>query len=181
MSNPSSYDYGCHFWSFDGTDCYLGSMGYERSVLGSLPPTDIHMMKCEFGWQSKCKISNPQMSTLLASMDNDNWLSSNHHFASRLHGTTAVRSASVTAVNHHGTIFKSFAITASNTERHCASLCFVHSSSGVMCHFYLWTNQNCYLGNAFHTSGATLPATSSTLPYKTNESKQLCIKGCIIL
>ena len=171
MSNPSSYDYGCHFWSFDGTDCYLGSMGYERSVFGSLPPTDIHMMKCELRWLPKWNTltSSPQNSPFLASVDSDNWLAS--HFASRSHGTAGVRYASASAVNHHGTIYKSFTVNPSYQERHCASLCFVHSSSGTICHFYLLENNNCYLGNAFHTNGVTLPTTPSSLVYKTNESK----------
>ena len=33
-----TYDYGCHFTVFDGSTCYLGSIGYERGdLLSSLP------------------------------------------------------------------------------------------------------------------------------------------------
>ena len=122
------------------------------------------------------------MSTFLASMDNDNWLSSNIHFASISHNQAYVKSASAPAVNHHGTIYKSFTVNPSYQERHCASLCFVHSSSGTICHFYLLDNNNCYLGNAFNTNGLTLPAipwpqsqSHSFTNTKTNESKDAAL------
>ena len=43
IPNKSAYNYGCHFWSLDGSTCYLGSFGYERSLLGTLPPLGINL------------------------------------------------------------------------------------------------------------------------------------------
>ena len=40
----SSYDHGCHFWSLDGSTCYLGSLGYERSLVATIPSTDVYLM-----------------------------------------------------------------------------------------------------------------------------------------
>ena len=41
----SSYDHGCHFWSLDGSTCYLGSLGYERILVATMPSTDVYLMK----------------------------------------------------------------------------------------------------------------------------------------
>ena len=111
----------------------------------------------------------------LASMSNDTW--EPNHFADRpMHGITIgnhVWSASVTAINHHGTIFKSLTVDANFPWGLCASVCFMYSSPDLNtnCHFYLIENNNCYLGNAFHTNGDTLPATPTHLVYKMNQSK----------
>ena len=45
-SVDATYDYGCHFTVLDGSDCYLGSMGYEGNVLASLPSQNLHLKTC---------------------------------------------------------------------------------------------------------------------------------------
>ena len=150
-------------------------MGYERSLVGSLPSTDVHMMKCELSDQMKNHKSSKKTPSL-ASMTNDNWES--NHFAYRpFHANLNVASASVTAVNHYGTIFKSLTVDANFPVDLCASVCFMYSSPDLntTCHFYLNENNNCYLGNAFHTNGDTLPATPTHLVYKMNQSKNLSV------
>ena len=107
-------------------------------------------------------------------MKDDNW-HSNQFPNKPKHTDAAVQSASVEVVNHRGMIFKSLTVAANYERRHCSSMCFLHSSSGVSipCHFYLLENSDCYLGNAFHTNGDTLPASPDNLSYNMNESKRL--------
>ena len=42
-----TYDYGCHFTVLDGTNCYLGSMGYQGNLLSSLPSQNLHLKSCK--------------------------------------------------------------------------------------------------------------------------------------
>ena len=36
------YSYGCHFTVFDGTKCYLGSIGYEGDLIASITGNELH-------------------------------------------------------------------------------------------------------------------------------------------
>ena len=40
-------DLGCQFWAFNGTFCYLGSMGYERSVHVASDPLTLNLLESE--------------------------------------------------------------------------------------------------------------------------------------
>ena len=42
-----TYDYGCHFTVFDGTKCYLGSMGYESNLVSSITANNLNFMQCK--------------------------------------------------------------------------------------------------------------------------------------
>ena len=60
-------------------------------------------------------------------MINDDWASD--QFAREpTHSQPSIERASVTAVNHHGTIFKSLKVDANFKANLCASACFMHSS-----------------------------------------------------
>ena len=43
----SSYSYGCHFTVFDGTRCYLGSIGYEGDLVASITGDELHFKRGE--------------------------------------------------------------------------------------------------------------------------------------
>ena len=44
----SGYSYGCHFTVFDGTKCYLGSIGYEGNLVASITGNELHFKQSKY-------------------------------------------------------------------------------------------------------------------------------------
>ena len=144
----------CHFTTVSASTCYLGTLGEETNLLTNPTSSSFSL-----------KTSKPQHQI--------SGLSHKLCFSDALYmegfRTAKFPYSTTTGGSKQDLIFNKLAGIA-YTEDTCASLCYTHSPSTPVCHFFILDGTACALGNFGGFNGTQHALTSPTLTAYYNES-----------
>ena len=144
----------CHFTTVSASTCYLGTLGEETNLLNN-PTSTAFSLKTSKPQHQICSLSHKLCFS-------DALYMGGFRTAKFPYSTT-------TGISKQDLIFNKLAGIA-YTEDTCASLCYTHSPSTPVCHFFILDGTACALGNYGGFNGTQHALTSPTLTAFYNES-----------